>query len=227
MKLEGKAIAFLGDSITEGTGVKDRANHRYDNRLKQMCNLRAVYNYGIGGTRLAHQSVPSANPRHDLCFCGRAYNINKEADIIVVYGGVNDYLHGDAPIGQYGDKTPATFWGGVYFLMNFLKTNYPNSRLAFVAPARCQRVNYNDLEPSKAPTKREDAMPLQGYIQIIQRQAQDFDIPVLSMYDSLGIDPKIPEEKEAYTVDGLHFNDAGHEFLANCLRRFLEELPEA
>ena len=53
MELNGKIINFLGDSITEGTGVSDLEN-RYDNRLKRMCNLKEVHNYGIGGPRLAH-----------------------------------------------------------------------------------------------------------------------------------------------------------------------------
>ena len=117
MKLEGKRVAFLGDSITEGTGVTDQ-NNRYDNVLKKICNLGATFNYGIGGSRLAHQMVPSEKPRYDLCFCGRAFNIDKSAEIIVVYGGVNDYIHGDAYIGKKGDTTPATFRGAVYYLMN-------------------------------------------------------------------------------------------------------------
>ena len=59
-----------------------------------MLELKKVNNYGIGGTRIAHQNVPSEKPRYDLCFCGRAYNMERNADIIVVYGGVNDYIHG-------------------------------------------------------------------------------------------------------------------------------------
>lgn len=31
MTLEGKIIDFLGDSITEGVGVEDCENNRYDN----------------------------------------------------------------------------------------------------------------------------------------------------------------------------------------------------
>ena len=119
MELKGKIIDFLGDSITEGVGVDDRVNHRYDNIMKKEYGLKEVYNYGIGGSRFAHQSKPSIKPRHDLCFCGRVYDLNKSADIIVVYGAVNDYLHGDAPIGSMGDTTPVTFYGAVRFLMNF------------------------------------------------------------------------------------------------------------
>ena len=62
MILEGKRVAFLGDSITEGTGVSDQ-NNRYDNVLKRECGLGETFNYGIGGTRLAHQMVPSEYPR--------------------------------------------------------------------------------------------------------------------------------------------------------------------
>lgn len=54
MNLNGKTIDFLGDSITEGVGVED-LNNRYDNRLKAMLNLKEAYNYGVSGTRLAHQ----------------------------------------------------------------------------------------------------------------------------------------------------------------------------
>ena len=59
MELKGKIINFLGDSITEGAGVSNISGNRYDNRLKIMYELKEVYNYGIGGSRLAHQSVAS------------------------------------------------------------------------------------------------------------------------------------------------------------------------
>ncbi len=35
MKLEGLTVNFLGDSITEGTGVTNIPENRYDNRLKK------------------------------------------------------------------------------------------------------------------------------------------------------------------------------------------------
>ncbi len=225
MELKGKIIDFLGDSITEGHGVTDRANNRYDNRLKVACELAAVYNYGIGGTRLAHQQTPSEKPRHDLCFCGRAYNLNKNADIIVVYGGVNDYLHGDAPIGQMGDKTPATFCGAVWWLMNFLRTQYEGKTVVFMTPARYNGKGYkSDTVPHPHPNKKPDAQPLLFYVETIKETAKEFDIPVLDLYHTLGIDPHKPEDCENLTVDGLHFNDAGHEIIAARLKEFLEAL---
>ena len=68
MELKGKVINFLGDSITEGSGVTNLADCRYDNRLAAMCHLSAVNNYGIGGTRLAHQMYPSEKPIPKACW---------------------------------------------------------------------------------------------------------------------------------------------------------------
>lgn len=222
MNLEGKIIDFLGDSITEGVGVDDCANNRYDNIIMKKCKLKAVYNYGIGGTRIAHQSKPSEKPRYDLCFCGRAYDLNPQADIIVVYGGVNDYIHGDAPFGKIGDTTPSTFCGGVEFLMRLLKDLYPNAKKVFMTPAHMHYDTLNDENPSNREMKRADAKPLSDYVRVIRETGKSHGIPVLDLYEKFPINPNIAEYKEKYTADGLHFNDAGHQILADTLIEFLQ-----
>ena len=222
MKLEGKIVDFLGDSITEGAGVKDCENNRYDNRIKSRCNLKATYNYGVGGTRIAHQRKPSEKPRYDLCFCGRAYDLYPEADLIVVYGGINDYIHGDAPFGEIGDTTPQTFCGGVEFLMSLLEELYPNAKKVFMTPARMQYDTMNDELPSQREMKYSDAKAVIEYVKIIEQTGKKHNIPVLNLYERLPINPNIIEHKEKYTVDGLHFNDEGHKILAEALINFIE-----
>jgi len=224
MDVKGFKVNFLGDSITEGLGVADIENCRYDNHLKKICGLSAVNNYGISGTRIAHQTKPTANPRQDLCFCGRVYNMDTTADMVVVYGGVNDYLHGDAPFGKLGDSTPATFCGGVHFLMKFLRENYTNKPVIFMTPARCTYEGGDDLAVSIYDNKLADARPLIDYVEVIEETAKQFVIPVLNLYKNLGIDPHDPEQYEKYTVDGLHFNNDGQMILARCLKNFIEKL---
>ena len=224
MELKGKKVIFLGDSITEGAGVSDIANCRYDNRLKKLCGFSEVCNYGVGGSRLAYQSKPSENPAHDLYFCGRMFKMVKDADLVVVYGGVNDYLHGDAPIGEYGDNTPTTFCGAVRYLMTNLRERYPNAQLAFLTPAHCCRPIGSDKDPSPRPMKRPDAKPLVFYVETIERTAKEFGIPVFNMFENLGLDPNNEEIREKYTVDGLHFNDDGHAIIAEKVKAFLESI---
>lgn len=221
MELKGKKIAFLGDSITEGVGVDDIENCRYDNRLKKMLGLEATYNHGISGTRLAHQSVPSERPRHDLCFCGRAYDIEKDADVIIVYGGVNDYIHGDARFGTMKDDTPATFCGAVDFLMRLLKEEHPNAVIVFLTPAHMQFFDIYDNNPSTRPMKKSDARPLYDYCRVIIEKGKQYNVNVIDLYNTLGIDPNRSEDKVKYTADGLHFNNEGQGVLAQCVADFL------
>ncbi len=223
MELKGKIIAFLGDSITEGATLHDAAN-RYDNALARRCGLERVYNMGVGGTRLAHQRVPSDKPRHDLCFCGRAYDIPEDAQVIVVYGGINDYRHGDAPIGRMGDSTPATFCGAVAFLMALLKTQHPQATVVFLTPQKCVREGDDYLHPSTNPHKLGDAQPEKYYCDVIVQTAQRFQIPVLNLYERLPVDPMDPASREKYTSDGVHLNDAGHLLLSRLLEDFLRSL---
>ena len=223
MELKGKIIDFLGDSITEGVGVTDQ-NNRYDNVIHRRFELAAHYNYGIGGTRLAHQSVPSEIPRYDLCFCGRAYMLDKSADLIVVYGGVNDYIHGDAYFGKMEDRTPTTFCGAVYFLMNLLKTNYEGKKIVFMTRAHMHFKGISDKFPTGRPMKKPDAQPLSAYVEVIKARGEELGIPVLDLFEKLPIDPNNESDREKYTVDGLHFNDEGQAILAKTLGDFLETL---
>ncbi len=220
MNLSGKVIDFLGDSITEGHGVSDKENYRYDNIIKNQCNLKAVYNYGIGGTRFAHQINPSIKPRHDLCFCGRAYDLNPEADIIIVYGGTNDFGGGDAPFGNITDTTPSTFCGAVDFLMKLLLELYPMSKIVFVTPARRNQDN----EVRTHWRKDNDGRVLSEYVEVIKLKGKELDIPVLDLFHTLDINPNKESDREMYAPDGLHFNDEGHKHIAECLIDFLRKL---
>ena len=223
MELQGKTIAFLGDSITAGSGVIEIRN-RYDNKLMEMLELREVYNYGIGGTRIARKRIPSEDPRHDLCFCDRAYDIDKKVDLIVVYGGVNDWIHGDAPFGKSSDKTPATFCGAVNYLMGLLNEEYSNAKKIFIAPGHAFYVGLSDKQVSGLPMKTADSKPLLEYVRMIEKAGGIYKIPVLNLYMKLGIDPNVEDDYKKYTVDGLHYNDAGHAKLANCIASFIKDL---
>lgn len=224
MNVKGFKVNFLGDSITEGVGVSDQ-NNRYDNALARLLGLSQVNSYSISGSRLAHQTFPSAKPRYDLCFCGRAYDMDKSADMVIVYGGVNDYIHGDAPFGAIGDTNLSTFCGGVYFLMSFLRETYGDKPILFLAPARCfLRKEIDDRFPSTHAAKRVAGKELRAYADAILETAKEFDVKVLDLYNDLGIDPHDPKQFEAYTTDGLHFNDAGHAVLANKVKEFIEAL---
>ena len=224
MNIQGFKVNFLGDSITEGVGVTDPVNCRYDNLVGKMLGLSQVNSYGIGGTRIAYQPSHSTTPRYDLYFCGRAYVMDPSADMVVVYGGVNDYLHGDADFGEMSDRTHRTFCGAVYSLMSFLKEQHPNATVVFMTPAHCHYKGVSDKQVSIREMKQADAKPLQAYVDVIKARGKELGVPVLDLFENLGLDPNLESDKENFTVDGLHFNDEGHAYIAKALGDFLTAL---
>ena len=216
MELKGKTVNFLGDSITEG---------KYSS-LPETCFVglfaaahpdTKVNNYGIGGTRIAPQRVPSEKPRHDLDFLGRAGDMEKNADLICVFGGTNDYGHGDAPFGAFGDETPDTFCGALRCLTKKLLNIYPDKRIVFFTPLH--RTG-EDLPGRKSV----DMNPLKDYVDEIRRNAEYFSLPLLDLWAVSGMQPNEPIINETYFADGLHPNDFGHKRLFEIIDNFVKSL---
>ena len=59
---------------------------------------------------------------------------------------------------------------------------------------------------------------------MIKQKGAQYDIPVLDVYEKLGINPNNEMDKYNYTTDGLHLNEAGHEKLADLIIEFINNL---
>ena len=214
MDFSGKKIAFLGDSITEGVGVGyGDCPQRYDNLTAAALGATAL-NYGISGSRLAHQTKASVGEaRMDLDFSGRLFLMDKTADAVVVFGGTNDYGHGDAPFGEMGDATHATYMGALRYMMENLRREYPEKPIVFLAPARRNGDEGVYFRQADNPHAR----PLVAYVDAMIATAAEYGIPVIDLYRDMGVDPNKEEDREAYAPDGLHFNAAGHARIAELL----------
>lgn len=217
MDLAGKKIAFLGDSITEGCGTSS-LEHTFWNVLGQKTGAQ-VFGYGIGGTRIAPQRVPS-DPRADQDFISRVDSMIPDADVVVVFGGTNDFGHGDAPFGTRGDQTSETFCGALHVLFTKLYERYPAAQLVVMTPTH--RLSETDSVMNEFGVRRSGN--LRAYVQAIRDAAEDFAVPVLDLFRVSGIQPSVPALREAYMPDGLHPNDAGHAKIADKLIGFLQTL---
>ena len=218
MELKGKKINFLGDSITEGARVTDCAMNRYDNVLKRLCGLDTVRNYGKSGTRLACQTGKRPSGWDGKEFFTRAEIMDRDADVVVVFGGTNDYGHGDAPFGSDTDKEPTSFCGAVNHLMAMIKRDFPKSEIVFMTPMR--RIDDEKISSSRIEDGN-DAKALIEYVDYIIEAAKKYGIHTLDLYRTLPIDPNKENEKELYAPDGLHPNDLGQRVLAERLQEFL------
>ena len=221
MELKGKKALFLGDSITEGAGTSgpERVYHQL---LKESACLSEAINYGISGTRFAKQHLPSSNLLVDRDFCERVDEMDDTADLIVVFGGTNDYGHGNAEIGAFTDRTKDTFYGACHELMTELINKYPDAQIVFMTPLH-RKGEENPFGDCNQGTEKIYA-PLKTYVEIIKEVAEYYSIPVLDLYATSGIQPNVPIICEKFCPDGLHPNDAGHVKIAQKLENFLKTL---
>lgn len=222
MKLEGLKINFLGDSITQGVGASS-ADTVYHAVLKKKAGLREARNYGISGTRFALQKEAPQNPKDDYrdvnSFCKRFDKMDDDADIVVVFGGTNDYGHGDAPLGGFSDRTPDSFYGACHYLFSGLVKKYLGKPIVIMTPLHRENETKNT-----GSCKKTGVGTLRDYVNIIREVAEYYSLPVLDLYASSGIQPEIEEIRNMYVPDGLHPNDNGNAVIAHKLKLFLESL---
>lgn len=209
MELKGIKINFLGDSITEGMGASVYENcyvSQFAAKTGAVCR-----NYGISGTRIARKKVPSEKPRYDLDFPSRVPEMEEDADLIVVFGGTNDFGHGDAPLGVPSDRTVWSFYGALHVLYDSLLDRFPNAKIVLLTP-----MGRKDEE--------RDELRLLPFVEAVREVAGEYRFPVLDMYTKYPVDVHDAAVRKKYLPDGLHPSDLGHELLADTLIKFLEEL---
>ncbi len=217
MDLKNKKILFLGDSITEGVGASS-ADTNYVSVFGKISGAD-VTNYGLGGTRIARQTGKSVWEQCDRDFLERADEMEPNADIVVVFGGTNDFGHGDAKIGDFSSRNVYTFYGAMHCLCEKLINKYPDAVIVFMTPLH--RVTENDeMKEIGIPNE----VPLSGYVSIIKEVAGYYGLPVLDLFNMSGIQPSVEIIKQKYMPDGLHPSDKGARRIAERLYGFLSAL---
>jgi lysophospholipase L1-like esterase len=226
LKLEGLKVNFLGDSITEGVGLKEETKTEtvYHALLTKECGFKVARNYGISGTRFAHQLLGGDKTELDYvdknAFSIRYKDMDDDADLVVVFGGTNDYGHGNAPIGDFFDRTPETFYGACHYLFRGLIRKYLGKQIVIMTPLH----RTGELSQVGDGRKARPTLSLRGYVDIIREVAEYYSLPVIDLYRESGLQPELEEIQTTYIPDGLHPNEAGHIVMARKIKAALEAL---
>ena len=201
MELKNAKINFLGDSITQGQGFTP-----YVTVIKEKYGLSEANNCGIGGTRIAKQTKPLTHI-FDMYFGLRAKVMPKDVDAVVVFGGTNDYGHGDSKMGDIDSTDVYTFYGALNSLITDLKTDYPNSKIVFLTPIR----------RSTEHCRNHNGKILEDYVNAIIDVTKKHNIPVIDLFRSEIFDPNDVN----LVPDGLHPNNEGQAILADYIAKEL------
>ena len=218
MELKGKKIAFLGDSITEGCGTSC-GEAIYWRVLERLTGAECL-GFGIGGSRIAPQHNPVPHMDYERYFASRIAKLPKEADVIVVFGGTNDFGTGDAPFGTLSDREETSFCGAFHALLQKLLEAYPEAQIVVMTPLH--RSHESETEYNEIGIRRDHT--LDNYVDAIIAIAGYYGVPVLDLFRTSGLQPAVLTIRQKFMPDGLHPNDAGHEKIARRLEAFLQSI---
>ncbi|MGI6767765.1 MAG: SGNH/GDSL hydrolase family protein [Bacilli bacterium] len=211
-KWEGKKVAFLGDSITFGSG----SEIRFSDIVGEKLGFSKVYNYGHSGSK-----ITMVAPR-DLSFVNRFQDMADDADLVFVMGGTNDYGHAFAsiavPFGNFSDRLKTTFQGALHILFQGLIKKYLGKKIVILIPPH--RSGFNSLDDITPNPETGKNFP--DYLNAIRQTAEYYGLPILDLYRNLPLNPILPEIRAKYIPDALHPNEEGHRLIAEAIINFLK-----
>ena len=217
-RLKDKVITFIGDSITEGyTEEGDTVTFVEKPFPKVVSELLGctVQNLGASGTR-----VSSYNGTQQNSFTSRVNSIRSDADIVFVMGGINDYFYPEQgqTLGTINDETDISYYGGLFTLINLIKTKLPNCELFIATPTHM----YDES------AKPNGGKPYSDYIKAVKDICQKMSVKCIDVYGESGISYSVTQVRSSCYSGGIHLTQNGYtelgKFIANKLLKEASQL---
>lgn len=177
----GKKIAILGDSISCGS---------YPGVLKELTEAE-IQNLAVSGTLLAGGLT------------GKVSQVAEDADVVIVFGGTNDYWHKNTHIGTADSTDSRTFVGALRYIHTWLKTERPMAQLLFVFPP-------DQTFQGKPCTTDFGYGTLDDFRAAFLNFCGEEGIPCLDLGET-------EFDSAQHSGDGVHPNAAGHQIIAQAI----------
>ena len=191
-------VACVGDSITYGSAISNRARDSYPAKLQSMLGEGfRVVNFGVGSATLIRKGHPTV--------WSQLEGIRKAApEIIVISLGTNDTCGGRRKCWDHKDEFP----GDYRDLLNELRLLPSKPRIWICAPSPMV-IETPGLSADRVQNLEERTVKLQELITIIKTIAKECEVGFIDLNTPLANHP------ELFTKgDGVHPNKAGYEAIA-------------
>lgn len=206
-----KKITILGDSLTVGYGS---STNGYIANIESVGNveIKVLGQSGSKISEIANDEIPS--------FVDRVPLIDINSDLVIIFGGTNDYWHKKTVIGRFDSTLNSDFLGALNFISEYLLKNIPNAKICFISPFRSYYAGESSDTDFGEGT-------LLDFCSAIQYVANKYNFSFINLYEDFELNTALSEYRQVYArsdYDGIHLNDAGYDMLGQFLLSRLSDL---
>lgn len=209
--LEGKILACVGDSITEGVNAdidtETGARKTYGYLVAKRNNMTFL-NYGIGGSTIANDGSSKA-------FVYNRYSVmENNIDYLTVWFGWNDFARENVTLGTIDSTDKTTFYGAWNFTMEYLINKYPTTKIGLVVPYGTD-VNWRNAVRNIG---KKWGIP---YLDLMSEHTPLF----FDKEPEIGVNASVVEKRKAtFLADVVHPNQVGYNYLSTIFEDFIRSL---
>ena len=182
---EGKKIAVVGDSISTGS---------YPGIVANLTGA-TLQNLSVSGSKLSGTGAKS--------LVNLVKGVAADADLVIVFGGTNDYWHKGTHIGAADATDANTYVGALRTILTYLQANHPQAKYLFVFPAD-QTFSGNSSDKDFG----------YGTLQNFREAFLQFCVTNNVPHVDIGA---TEFDSAKHSGDGVHPNSAGHTIIANAI----------
>ena len=200
----GKTMCVIGDSLSQPFGTT----------LAWHSIIRDRYRLTVQNLSVSGAAYSKDGSMQNVRYTDKIKSITGTPDIIVVFGGTNDYSQ-NVPLGALSDASSdangADFIPAVKYTMEYLLTHYPDALIIYITPL--QRNYTEGWNATNSVGKY-----LYEYVNAIKQCAAIYGVQLCDLYATSGFHVYNADFKETYTYineqsfphgDGLHPNVEG------------------
>lgn len=202
-----KKIACIGDSITEGHQANGWPWHAYINQWCKNNGIETtVVNLGIGGTSVCTSSYVTDELQP---FVNRLDTIPTDADVVVVFGGTNDWGN-NATLGTISDTDTSTFYGAYKHILEWLAINRPNAKVMTMTPLKRYYKGGGTVWKNAQIEPNNKGDVLGDFVAAVREVSALYAIPCVDLHNDSGLNPVLEIVRTKFMGDGLHPNAEGN-----------------
>ncbi len=209
--MEYKNIGKINKAVIYGDSISTR-NHGdggYETLIKEKLKINEIYNHAIGSSGMSRTT-----PNSLIGLLDNEENIHKDADLIILWHGSNDWYWG-APLGDLESSEEYTFCGALKVVVDKLRRLSPNATIVYLTPIFRYEIPDKCSEKTEGyVNKNSVSLTLKDYYDAIIDASIILGFPVIDMRRLTNFNYYSAEK---YFEDYVHPDKAGYKRIAHII----------